>query len=68
MTAKDFIKKWGVEGWMLLIEDFIRRAPDFPGDCEAAKKIGEVVADLSDVLGVSQELCQSELVARLTKK
>lgn len=50
MNIHDFKTKWGTEGWRLLIEAFIKRAPSFPGDLELAGKIGEMVSDLESAL------------------
>lgn len=50
ITLDEFQKKWGTHGWQLPIEEFIRRAPEFKGDLELAKVIGEIFADLESVL------------------
>ncbi len=50
MTRGEFLEKYGTHGWRLVIEQFIERAPEFKGDKEIAKIIGEIVADLESVL------------------
>lgn len=50
MTIKEFIAKYGTEGWRLPIEEFIRRAPFFKTDAELAGAIGEFSTDLQRAL------------------
>lgn len=50
MTREEFLAKYGTHGWQLLIGEFIRRAPEFPGDLQLADEIGKMVTDLSSVL------------------
>ena len=49
-NIQDFKTKWGIQGWELLLQAFIARAPAFPGDTELAKKIAEFSGDLITVL------------------
>ena len=47
----DFIKKYKTQdAWKAPIEELIRKAPEFPGDLELSKRIGELVADLEFAL------------------
>lgn len=50
MTKDEFLKQYGTHGWSLCIKEFIRRAPEFSGDKDLAKIIGEVVAALESML------------------
>lgn len=50
MSLQEFAVKYGIEGWSLPMEEFIRRAPEFQGDKEIAKIIGEINADLQSVI------------------
>jgi hypothetical protein len=52
MTIDEFAKKYGTRGAALIVGEFIRRAPDFPGDERLAKEIGEVMADLCSALDI----------------
>lgn len=54
MNREKFLKKWGTDGWRLLIAEFMQRAPEFPGDGDLANKLGEMVADLDSVLEISR--------------
>lgn len=49
-SMKEFIEKWGTVGWKIPIKEFIERSPEFRGDVEIAKIIGEVVADLETAI------------------
>lgn len=46
----DFKKEHGSRGLSLLIQEFIRKAPEFEGDMELAKKLGRIVGDLEYAL------------------
>lgn len=47
----DFIEKYKTQtNWKAPIEEFIRKAPEFAGDLELSKRIGELVADLEFAL------------------
>ena len=47
----DFIKKYKTQdAWKAPIEEFIRKAPEFSGDLELARSIGELMADLEFAL------------------
>ena len=50
MDIKEFVKKYGYNTPTLLIAQFIQKAPEFPGDKELAKGLGEMVADLEEAL------------------
>ena len=50
MTPKEFLAKYGTRGWQLVVEEFIRRAPSFPGDIKLATEIGRTFGDLESVL------------------
>lgn len=52
MNIEEFKKQYGVRGFGLssLVQEFIRRSPEFPGDRELAGMIGEVMADLESAL------------------
>ena len=50
MTKAEFLEKYGTKGWILVIENFIQRAPEFHGDQDLAKCIGVIIADLKTVL------------------
>jgi hypothetical protein len=39
-------KKSHIEDLRLLVEEFIRRSPSFPGDSDIAKKIGTAMANV----------------------
>lgn len=45
-----FKKEHGSRGLSLLIQEFIRKAPEFEGDMELAKKLGQVMGDLEYAL------------------
>lgn len=55
MRVSEFKAKYGEHGagLRLVIEEFIKRAPEFKGDSELAKMIGEGMADLEAVLRYS---------------
>ncbi len=50
MNIQDFKKKYGVKTPGLLVEEFIRKAPDFPGGLELARSLGTMIADLESAL------------------
>lgn len=50
MTIQDFKERYGTRGGSLLIEEFIRRAPEFPGDAQLARILGTLCADLETML------------------
>lgn len=50
MTIERFAKRYGTKGLTLLIGEFIRRAPDFPGGEDLAKQLGTMLADLESAL------------------
>jgi hypothetical protein len=49
-SLDDFRKKYGIEGANMLIGEYIKNAPHFPGRNELAARIGILVADLEAVL------------------
>lgn len=49
-NINEFKSKYGEVGWRFLIEEFIRRAPEFPGDRKIAAEIGIMCADLESAL------------------
>ena len=52
MSMDDFKAKWGLSAavFRFQVEQFIRRSPQFDGDIELAKRIGECFADLESAL------------------
>jgi hypothetical protein len=46
MNRSDFIKKYKGQDWKALIEEFILKSPDFPGDTTIAGLIGILMADI----------------------
>ena len=49
-SIHEFRKKYGTQGFQLMVEEFIRRAPEFKGDGDLAKMIGVAAADLQFAL------------------
>lgn len=49
-TIAEFNKKYGQDAWRLIIETFMARAPEFPGEAHLADAIGEIIIDLETVL------------------
>ena len=50
MTIEEFIKKYGVETFGLLIGKFIKLAPEFEGGGKLAQEIGKISGDLESAL------------------
>lgn len=50
MTIQDFKNKYGTMTFGLVIGKFIQNAPEFPGDIELAKELGQISADLESAL------------------
>lgn len=50
MNIQEFKEKWGRRGWLLVIEEFIRRSPEFTGDADLASVLAEFAADLQSAL------------------
>ncbi len=50
MDIKDFCRKYGYRGLSCVVEEFIRRAPGFPGDLELAEALGKILVDLESGL------------------
>lgn len=46
----EFVAKYGQHGARLLVESFIRAAPEFPGDVNIANDLAILMADLQSVL------------------
>ena len=55
MTIEMFIAKYGSHGWRLAIDEFIARAPQFPGNVKLAEVINQIMADLGAALANSRE-------------
>lgn len=49
MTLAEFRQKYGTRTPGLLVEEFVRRAPAFPGDGDLARALAQLVADLESV-------------------
>jgi hypothetical protein len=45
-----YLQKYGYRGLSVAVGEFIRRAPEFRGDQELAKVLGEMIADLESAL------------------
>lgn len=54
-NLEEFKSKYGETGYsfIFLIEEFIKRSPEFKGDTELAKEIGIAIADLQIALSNS---------------
>lgn len=50
MSIQEFKAKYGTMGFQLLIEALVMKAPEFEGDTERAKLLGEICADLQSAL------------------
>ena len=49
-TIEDLLRKYGVKTITLVVETFVRRAPEFEGDGELARRLGVMMADLESGL------------------
>lgn len=50
MFLKLFVERYGYKGLTVAVSEFIARAPEFPGDVELAKVIGEMLGNLEVAL------------------
>ena len=46
----DFLQKYGTMTPGIMVAEYIRRAPEFPGDNELASALGVLMADLKTAL------------------
>ena len=49
-NISDFCRKYGTLTPGMLVAEYIRRSPQFPGDEELATKLGEMMGDLKIAL------------------